>query len=109
MRARERDRRREFTAAAAPAEFRIEYVALVAIWLAEMLADVPGPIDMATFYVPPEIGEKVIEEVARKGIAEVWLNPGAESDALVARAKSLNIRPIEACSIMAIGENPYAR
>jgi len=71
--------------------------------------DVPGPIDMATFYVPPEIGEKVIDEVAKKGIAEVWLNPGAESDALVARAKSLNIRPIEACSIMAIGENPYAR
>jgi predicted CoA-binding protein len=71
--------------------------------------DVPGPIDMATFYVPPEIGEKVIEDVARKGITEVWLNPGAESDALVARAKSLNIRPIEACSIMAIGENPYAR
>jgi uncharacterized protein len=71
--------------------------------------DVPGPIDMATFYVPPEIGEKVIEEVARKGITEVWLNPGAESDALVARAKALNIRPIEACSIMAIGENPYAR
>jgi len=71
--------------------------------------DVPGAIDMATFYVPPEIGEKVIEEVARKGITEVWLNPGAESDALVARAKALNIRPIEACSIMAIGENPYAR
>ena len=71
--------------------------------------DVPGPIDMATFYVPPDIGEKVIEEVARKGIPEVWLNPGAESDALVARAKALNIRPIEACSIMAIGENPYAR
>jgi len=70
--------------------------------------DVPGPIDMATFYVPPEIGERVIEEVARKGIAEVWLNPGAESDALVARAQALNIRPIQACSIMAIGEDPYA-
>jgi uncharacterized protein len=71
--------------------------------------DVPGPIDMATFYVPPEIGEKVIEDVAKKGITEVWLNPGAESDALVERAKALKIRPIEACSIMAIGENPYAR
>ena len=70
--------------------------------------DVPGPIDMATFYVPPDIGERVIDEVARKGIAEVWLNPGAESDALVARAQALNIRPIQACSIMAIGENPYA-
>jgi uncharacterized protein len=71
--------------------------------------DVPGPIDMATFYVPPEIGEKVIDEVAKKGITEVWLNPGAESDALVERARSLNIRPIQACSIMAIGEDPYAR
>ena len=44
--------------------------------------DVPGPIDMASFYVPPEIGERVIDEVARKQIPEVWLNPGAESDAL---------------------------
>ena len=68
--------------------------------------DVPGPIDMATFYVPPHIGEKVIDEVAKKGIAEVWLNPGAESDALVVRARALYIRPIQACSIMAIGESP---
>ena len=70
--------------------------------------DVPGPIDMATFYVPPDIGEKVIDEVAKKGITEVWLNPGSESDALVERARSFNIRPIQACSIMAIGEDPYA-
>jgi len=70
--------------------------------------DVPGPIDMASFYVPPEVGEQVIEEVARKGIAEVWFNPGAESDALIDRARSLKIRPTVACSIVAIGENPYA-
>jgi len=69
--------------------------------------DVPGPIDMASFYVPPEIGEQVIEEVARKGIPEVWLNPGAESDALVERARALAVRPIVACSIVAIGENPH--
>jgi uncharacterized protein len=70
--------------------------------------DVPGPIDMASFYVPPHIGERVIAEVAQKGIAEVWLNPGAESDELIARARALQIQPIVACSIMAIGENPYA-
>jgi uncharacterized protein len=46
--------------------------------------------------------------VARKKIPEVWLNPGAESDALIDRARSLNIQPIVACSILAIGENPYA-
>ena len=69
--------------------------------------DVPGPIDMASFYVPPAIGEQVIEEVARKRIAEVWLNPGSESDGLVARARALSIQPIMACSIVAIGQDPY--
>jgi hypothetical protein len=68
--------------------------------------DVPGPLDMATFYVPPSIGERVIEEVAAKGIREVWLNPGAESAALLARARALAVRPIVACSILAIGEDP---
>jgi|SRR5947209_8294261 len=69
--------------------------------------DVPGLVDMASLYVPPEIGERVIEEIARKGIAEVWVNPGAESDALIARARALQIQPIVACSIVAIGQNPY--
>src|SRR6202163_1720924 len=45
--------------------------------------DVPGTIDMASFYVPPDVGQHVMDEVARKGIAEVWLNPGSESDRLI--------------------------
>jgi predicted CoA-binding protein len=69
--------------------------------------EVPGPIDMATFYVPPEVGIEIIAEMAREGIPEVWLNPGAESDELVARARALAIRPIVACSLVAIGCNPY--
>jgi predicted CoA-binding protein len=69
--------------------------------------DVPGAIDMATFYVPPAVGEQVIEEIARKQIPEVWLNPGAESDALIARAQALHIQPTVACSIVGIGQNPY--
>ena len=72
------------------------------------VVDVPGPIDMATFYVSPEIGEVVIEDVARKGIPKVWLNPGAESDALIAKARRLSIRPIVACSIVGVGQNPNA-
>jgi predicted CoA-binding protein len=69
--------------------------------------DVPGPIDVASFYVPPRVGERVIDDVAAKKIPEVWLNPGAESDALTARARALSIKPIIACSIVAIGRNPY--
>ncbi len=70
--------------------------------------DVPDPIDMATFYVPPEIGETVIREVASKKIPEVWLNPGSESEELIRLARSLKVEPIVACSILGIGENPYA-
>jgi predicted CoA-binding protein len=69
--------------------------------------DIPGPVDMASFYIHPEAGEQVMDEVARKGITEVWLNPGADSDRLIAHARALGIRPIVACSIMAIGEDPY--
>jgi predicted CoA-binding protein len=70
--------------------------------------DVPGPIEMATFYVPPDIGQKIIAEVALKRIPEVWLNPGAESDDLIRLARALKLEPILACSILGIGENPYA-
>jgi predicted CoA-binding protein len=70
--------------------------------------DVPGSIDMASFYVPPDVGQQVMDEVARKGIAEVWLNPGADSDDLIRHAQALHIEPIVACSIGAIGQDPYA-
>jgi predicted CoA-binding protein len=69
--------------------------------------DVPGPIDMATVYVQPDVGVGVMEEIAKKGIGEVWLNPGADDDTVLARARTLNLKPIVACSIVAIGQNPY--
>jgi len=68
--------------------------------------DVPGPIDMATVYVPGHIGVRVMDDIAQKKIPEVWLNPGADDDAVIARAKALGVNVIQACSIMAIGESP---
>jgi hypothetical protein len=38
----------------------------------------------------------------------VWLNPGSESEELLRLARSLKMEPILACSIVGIGENPYA-
>jgi hypothetical protein len=69
--------------------------------------DIPGPVDMATFYVPPDVGVRILDDVARKKIPEVWLNPGADTDAVIARARALGIDPVVACSIIAVGENPY--
>jgi len=68
--------------------------------------DVPGAIEMATLYVPASIGEQLVDEIAQKGIPEIWVNPGAESDALIARFRARGLRPIEACSIVGIGLSP---
>jgi predicted CoA-binding protein len=68
--------------------------------------DVPDPIDMATVYVPADVGVKVVDELATRGIAEVWLNPGADGPEVVARARELGLKTIQACSINAIGESP---
>jgi hypothetical protein len=70
------------------------------------VVDVPGPVDMASLYLPPSIGERVLEDIARKGITELWVNPGAESPELVAKARGLGLKPIVACSIVGIGESP---
>ena len=68
--------------------------------------DIPGPIEMATMYVPPEVGESILPDLAACGVAEVWLNPGSESPALLARARALGLTVIEACSIVGIGDSP---
>jgi predicted CoA-binding protein len=68
--------------------------------------DYPDQIDMATIYVPPDIAETVLESLARKGIGEVWFNPGADAPEVITKARALGIRPIEACSIMGLGMSP---
>jgi len=68
--------------------------------------DYPGTIDEATVYVPPDVGLKVMDELARKGIKKVWLNPGADDRSVAARAKALGLEPVSRCSILAIGESP---
>ena len=68
--------------------------------------DVPQAIDMATVYVQPDVGVRVMDEIAQKAIAEVWLNPGADAPAVVERAQALGLRTIQACSIIGIGDSP---
>ncbi len=68
--------------------------------------DVPGRIDMATVYVPATAGVAVMEQLAKKGVGDVWLNPGADDDDVVDRAKALGLNVIQACSIIGIGDSP---
>ena len=65
--------------------------------------DVPGAIDIATFYVAPAVGVKVLDDVVKKGIPEVWLNPGADGPQVVERARALGLKTVVACSILRVG------
>lgn len=70
------------------------------------ILDVPGNVDMATVYVPAAAGVVVMEQLAKKGVGEVWLNPGADEDDVVNRARELGLNVVQACSIIGIGESP---
>lgn len=68
--------------------------------------DVQEPIDMATVYVRPEVTLRLLDEFAKKGIREIWVNPGAEDDAVMGEASRHGLHVIFACSIIAIGRSP---
>ena len=68
--------------------------------------DVPGPIDMATVYVQPDVTLRLLDEFVRKGIPEIWVNPGAEDDVVMAEARARKMNVVFACSILGIGQNP---
>ena len=68
--------------------------------------DVPGPIDMATVYVQPDTALRLLDEFQRKRIPEIWLNPGADDDAVLAEARKRRLNVIAACSIIGAGKSP---
>ncbi|MBI2426520.1 MAG: CoA-binding protein [Candidatus Kerfeldbacteria bacterium] len=70
------------------------------------ITDVPRTPDFASLYVPPAIGITLLDALAAKGVTTMYVNPGAESAELVARAMELGLKPILACSIRAIGIDP---
>lgn len=70
------------------------------------LAEIPVPLKRISVYLPPAVGEKVMDEVAAKGCEELYLNPGSDAHEVVHRARELGLDPIVACSIVEIGERP---
>lgn len=65
--------------------------------------DIPADrLDRVTLYLAPKRGMKVLDDIASKQVAEFFVNPGAESEELLARAQQLGLSPILACSILAV-------
>lgn len=70
------------------------------------IRDVPIRPHMISVYVPPPILLKLLPDIATKGCDELWLNPGTESDEVLAEAERLGLKTIQACSIVAVGVSP---
>lgn len=67
---------------------------------------IPGPVDRVSMYLPPEKGIKLLADIRKVQPKELWLSPGSESDALLAKAKQLKLDVIQACSILEVGLSP---
>jgi len=70
------------------------------------IGEVPVRPFMISVYVPPQVLLKLLPDIAAKGCDELWLNPGTESDEVLAEAERLKLNVIQACSIVGIGVSP---
>ena len=70
------------------------------------IAEVPVRPQMISVYLPPAVLLKVLPDIAAKGCDELWLNPGTESDVVLAEAERLKLNVVQACSIVGVGVSP---
>jgi predicted CoA-binding protein len=66
------------------------------------VADIPVALDRVSVYLPPPVTLNVLDEIARKGCKELWLNPGTESPEALEKAEKLGLNVVVACSISAL-------
>lgn len=55
------------------------------------LREVPRPIDLVITVVPPLVTEQIVSECKAKGVKELWMQPGSQSPAALAKARLLGI------------------
>ena len=72
----------------------------------QSIQNVPVRPQMISVYLPPPVLLKILPDIAARGCDELWLNPGVESEEVVAEAHRLGLNVIQSCSIIAIGESP---
>jgi len=67
------------------------------------IKEVPVRPNTVTVYVPPTRLVKLLPDIAARGCDELYLNPGTESDEVLAECARLGLNANQACSIIAVG------
>ena len=65
----------------------------------------PDDVKALSIVTPPEVTEQVVDAAIAKGIRHLWMQPGAESPAAVARAEKagLNVIADGTCLLVVLG------
>ena len=87
-----------------PAEKEIEGLACAA-----SVSDLPDQISSISIITPPEVTEKVVEQVIGRGIRNVWMQPGAESVQAVAACEEAGVNVIAdgSCLLVVMGYHEH--
>ena len=64
------------------------------------LSALPVKPDAVNFVVPPKVGELIVAECAELGIKDVWLQPGANAEPVVAAAQKAGLNVIDRSCIL---------
>ncbi|MFI4938453.1 MAG: CoA-binding protein [Candidatus Berkiellales bacterium] len=83
-----------------PREQFIEGIAAI-----QNIADLPAEVSSLSVITPPAVTEKIIEQAIKKGIKNIWLQPGAESDQAIeiAQKHGVNIIAGGPCILVTLG------
>jgi len=58
------------------------------------IRDLPVVPEVVDVVVPPSAGMGVVEDCLAKGVSNIWFQPGAESEAAIARAREAGMQVI---------------
>jgi predicted CoA-binding protein len=68
------------------------------------ISDINDPIDVISLIVNAKLGMEVIEKANKKGIKNIWCQPGAESQELIDQAKEYGMKIIyHECVLVELG------
>jgi len=64
------------------------------------LSDIPVKVDVGDIVVPPEVAEEVVREAKMLGLERIWLQPGAESEAVIKFCQENGMRVVYNVCVM---------
>ncbi|WP_419420839.1 CoA-binding protein [Legionella sp. D16C41] len=73
----------------------------------QSIEDLPAEVESISIITPPNVTDKIVEQALKKGINNIWMQPGAESRYAIERCELAGINLIAGgpCLLVILGFN----